>query len=139
MDTSCVSDSDLLNSALFESITLHATVKNKTTMKNVEPTDTCPISVEEIIENGIILTTPGPSFAREHKVAVHLEPRGTREAKPHIFIGHGKVRELVTFPDGSEKVVIEWSQFDQESWDIMWQVFDQRQKEIDQFLSQVKG
>ena len=124
---------------MFESITLKAAVKNKTTMKDIQPTEACAIVVEEILDNGIVLTTPGPSFARDHKIAVKLEASSSPSGKPPVFIGSGKVRDLVTFPDGSEKVVVEWTQFDQASWDAMWSVFEERQKQIERFLEQVKG
>mgnify|MGYP001600417435 CR=1 FL=1 len=129
----------LLDMAMFEAIVLRASVKNKTTMKDILPTATCSIVVEEILENGIVLTTPGASFARDHKISVWLEPSRSPGREPQKFVGSGKVVGLETFADGTEKVTVEWTQFDQESWDKMWSVFDERQKQIELFLAQVKG
>ncbi len=132
-------DDGILDASLFESITLTAAVKNKTTMKDILPTEACGIVVEEILDNGIVISAPGPSFARDHKISVRLEPSSSPHGEPPHFVGSGVVRDLVTFPDGSEKVVVEWTQFDQEQWNSMWSVFEERQKQIERFFEQVKG
>jgi hypothetical protein len=132
-------DFDILDDSLFRSIVLKAAVKNKTTMKDIKETPEIPIVVEEILENGIVISTPGPSFARDHKVSINLWPDGTKERHPPSVTGLGKVIALETFNDGSEKAVIEWTQFDLEEWAKVWEVFDQRQKQVEDFLKQVKG
>lgn len=129
----------LLDSSLFESITLSAVVKNKTTMKDILPTEACGLVVEEILDDGIVLTVPGPSFARDHKIIVKLQPMGGSLRDPPEFVGTGVVRDLVTFPDGTEKVVVRWTHFNQDSWSDMWSVFEERQKQIEKFLEQIKG
>ena len=130
---------DLLEIAIFRTITLAVTVKNKTTMKDINGTPEIPVRVEEIIENGIVISAPGPSFARDHKVIVQLWPEGTNIKDPPRCNATGKIVRLETFSDGSEKAVIGFTHVDKETWDAVWKVFDQRQDEINKFIEQVKG
>lgn len=124
-----------LDESVFKSIELVAYVKHAHT--GTEIRDPSKIKVIELQEKDVVLEIPSKKFAVGHYLLIGINARNTtRKLKP--FVGEGRIAELLPQED-TDQIRLTLTQFEQVRWDELRGVFEQRQQEIEEFLSNSRG
>ncbi len=98
------------------------------------------ISLNELLDNGVVLDVPPPDFYQEGQV-VYVLVKATRPGgeEERTFSSNARVEAISTGEDGALSVRLAFLKPDPQQWQEFRSLFTDRQREINEFLAAARG
>ena len=134
------SDDDSENDLLAEksSHSLEIFVRLENTTAHTEISDERKLHVQQLLEKGLVLDLPEKTCASGHNLALNLWVAGS---SPELKIRFtAKVEKVRNWPaDHVDEATLRLLQYPENTWNALHKIFNQRQKQIMEFLTASGG
>lgn len=131
-----------LSSDDFKSIEMKTTFVNTTSRTSPPKGSEHDPVVVQLSDRSFALEVPAKTCAGGHNLMITIELKNVNRedfSKKVRFVCTAKVVSMLPLPKDRERIIVNLMQFDEKSWNDFREVFEARQKEINQFLEACKG